>query len=167
MGRKGWHWVAAFGAALIIVVAWAWAPEEQFGDRCGPNWRQPQGAAQEAFGEEDARPENESSRTQPGAEEERRCVLNLRYDRAQTSYANLAVLTSTREEVILNFGVNVNPPTPQREVNVDVTSRIIMTYPSAKRLAITLGNVIQRYEARHGVIDVTPPVAEVSAIGAG
>jgi hypothetical protein len=88
--------------------------------------------------------------------EERRGVLNLRYDRATTSYANLAVLTSTMEEVVLNFGINVNPPTAKNEVNVEVTNRIIMSYPSAKRLALTLGNMIQRYEARSGVIPVGP-----------
>ncbi len=90
------------------------------------------------------------------APEERRGVLNLNYARALTSYANLAVLTSTQEEVILNFGVNVNPPTARNEVNVEITNRIIMSYPSAKRLALTLGNIIQRYEARNGVIAVGP-----------
>jgi hypothetical protein len=102
-------------------------------------------------------PDRENRRTRPAGDEERRGVLNLHYERAQTAYANLAVLTSTREEVVLNFGINVNPPTPQREVNAEISNRIIMGYPSAKRLAITLGNVIQRYEARYGVIDVAPP----------
>jgi hypothetical protein len=39
-----------------------------------------------------------------------------------------------------------------------------MTYPSAKRLAVTLSNLIKRYEARNGLIDIAPPVA--SAPGA-
>ena len=103
--------------------------------------------------------DGETAQAQPSPTEEQRGVLNLRIERAQTTYANLAVITSTLEEVVLNFGVNVNPPTPQREVNVEITSRIIMSYPSAKRLALTLGSVIQRHEARHGVIPVTAPEA--------
>ena len=100
----------------------------------------------------------QARQTQPAAADQQRGTLNLRYDRTATSYANIAVLTSTPEEVVLNFGTNITPPTPQREVNAEISNRIIMTYPSAKRLAVTLGNVIKRYEARHGIIDVTPAV---------
>ena len=71
------------------------------------------------------------------------------------------MLTSTPEEVVLNFGTNITPPTAQREVNAEISNRIIMTYPSAKRLAMTLGNLIKRYEARHGLIETTPQVAPV------
>jgi hypothetical protein len=93
---------------------------------------------------------------QEGAEgeAEQRGTLNLVAQDAKTSYANLAVLTTTPEEVVLNFGINVTPMTQDRKVNVEITDRIIMTYASAKRLAITLGNVVKRYEEKVGVIDV-------------
>ena len=84
-------------------------------------------------------------------------TLRLRYDKAETNYANIAIVTSMPEEVIMNFGVNAMPPTPQREVNIEISQRVIMNYASAKRLAITLGNIIQRYEAARGVINVQPP----------
>ena len=107
-------------------------------------------------------PENEETPAQSDSEEQRRSVLRLRFDRAETSYANLAVLTTTPEEVVLNFGVNVTPLTAERQVNVEVSNRIIMSYPSAKRLALTLGNVIQRYEASRGVIELGRQPASVS-----
>lgn len=100
--------------------------------------------------------DEEIAQGEPGTDEQRRGTLNLRYSEAQASYANIAVLTATREEVIMNFGINAAPPTPDRQVNVEITNRIIMSYPSAKRLAITLGNVVQRYESAHGVIQVAP-----------
>ncbi len=105
--------------------------------------------------------EDEATPAQAGPGGKRTGVLNLRAQGAKTSYANLAVLTTTREEVVMHFGINVNPPTSEGEVNVEVTDRIIMSYPAAKRLAITLGNLIQRYESKQGVIDVgrQPPVA--------
>jgi aromatic ring-opening dioxygenase LigB subunit len=85
---------------------------------------------------------------------QQRGTINLVAQNAKTSYANLAVLTTTPEEVVLNFGINVTPMTQDRKVNVEITDRIIMSYPSAKRLAITLGNVVKRYEEKVGVIDV-------------
>ena len=107
-----------------------------------------------------------TDQAQPPAGEQQRGTLNLRYDKTVTAYANIAVLTSTPEEVVLNFGTNITPPTPQREVNAEISDRIIMTYPSAKRLAVTLGNLINRYEARHGLIDVTPQVSAAAGAAA-
>jgi hypothetical protein len=86
--------------------------------------------------------------------QDQRGVLRLRSEKAVTSYTNFTMVTSTPEEVVINFGLNVMPPSPQREVNVEITDRIVMTYPSAKRLAITLGQIIQRYEQTRGVIDL-------------
>jgi hypothetical protein len=99
-------------------------------------------------------PEDTDARSPENANEERRGVLNLRTQGSTTTYANIAVVTTTPEEVVISFGINVNPPGPQREVNVEILNRTIMTYPSAKRLALTLSNVLQRYEARRGPIDV-------------
>lgn len=86
-------------------------------------------------------------------------VLRLRYDKTNTAYANLAVVTTTPEEVIMNFGVNAMPPSQQKEINIEISDRVIMTYSSAKRLAITLGNIIQRFEQSHGVINLGTPQA--------
>lgn len=86
--------------------------------------------------------------------DQQKSTLRLRYDRADTHYANIAIVTSMPEELVINFGLNAMPPTPQREVNIEVSNRVVLNYASAKRLAITLGNVIQRYEAAHGVINV-------------
>ncbi len=83
--------------------------------------------------------------------------VNLRLEGADLNYANVAVVTSTPEEVILNFGMNAVPPTPERQVVVQITDRIILSYPSAKRLAITLGNIIRRYEEARGVIRLPQP----------
>jgi hypothetical protein len=52
------------------------------------------------------------------------------------------------------FGVHLPPARQAREVEVEISHRIIMTWPSVKRLAIVLGNLIQRQEAAYGVINV-------------
>ena len=97
----------------------------------------------------DERPE-----AQQAAEAQQRGSLRFNYANAPLHYANLALVTSTPEEVILNFGVSAVPPSPEREVTVDITNRIILSYPSAKRLAIKLGNIISRYEEAQGVIQL-------------
>ena len=101
-------------------------------------------------------PDNREAGAPQGAAEEPRRVLNLRTEGTRTNYANMAVVSTTPEEVVISFGINVSPPTAEQEVNVEIVSRVIMTYASAKRLALTLGNVLQRHEAQHGPIEVGP-----------
>ena len=80
--------------------------------------------------------------------------LRIMDAQAATTYTNFCIVTSTPEEAVLNFAINLMMPNKDNEVRVDVSNRIVMSYPSAKRLALTLSNLIQRYEAANGVIDI-------------
>ena len=101
----------------------------------------------------------EDAAGEPAAQDQR-ATLRLRYDNAATNYTNFFIVNNRPEEVILNMGVNVMPPQQrpgeQPELNVEITNRLILSYTSAKRLAITLGNVIQAFENVNGVIDINP-----------
>ena len=68
----------------------------------------------------------------------------------KTSYANVANVASTREEVVLLFGVNQAWHAGQREIPVQLSDRIILSPFAAKRLSILLDNVLREYEARFG-----------------
>lgn len=83
--------------------------------------------------------------------------------KAHTAYSNFCIVTSTPEEALLNFGINLMMPNKENEVRVQVSDRIVMSYASAKRLAITLSNLIQRYEAANGVIEINRGAAEGQA----
>jgi hypothetical protein len=109
---------------------------------------------------------DEKPEAQQPADAQQRGSIRLNYANTPLYYANLALVTTTPEEVILNFGVNAVPPTPEREVAVEINNRIILSYPSAKRLALTLGNLISRYEELHGVIQMPRPPQQ-GAAGAG
>ncbi len=75
----------------------------------------------------------------------------------KTSYANMCLLLSTREEMILDFGLTlIGGEAEHREAKMVVSDRIIMGLPAAKRLAIALSQAIQRYENTFGVIDLEP-----------
>ena len=83
-------------------------------------------------------------------------TLHVRDYDTKTSYANVCMLSSTAEEMILNFGISF--PMPQtaegRSAQMLVTNRIIMGLPAAKRLAVALSQTIRRYEDSFGVIEL-------------
>lgn len=76
----------------------------------------------------------------------------LRWNTAQlkSSYCNVANATSTREEVVLNFGVNQNWDRMQQEFEIELQHRIILSPFAAKRLSDLLGKLIKEYETRYG-----------------
>lgn len=72
----------------------------------------------------------------------------------KTSYANVCNVASTREEVVLLFGVNQAWQAGQPEIPIQLSDRIIVSPFAAKRLAILLDNVLKQYEARFGVLNI-------------
>lgn len=68
----------------------------------------------------------------------------------KSSYCNVANATSTREEVIINFGVNQNWDRPKAVHEVQLLHRIILSPYAAKRLQELLNKLIREYESRHG-----------------
>lgn len=79
-----------------------------------------------------------------------------------SSYANVCNVSSTREEVVLVFGINQAWSGTEEEVTVQLNQRLIVSPFAAKRLAQLLSNVISQYEARFGALPLesaTPPPA--------
>lgn len=71
-------------------------------------------------------------------------------DNLKSSYVNFANANSTREEVVLNFGLNTTWDRVSPEVEIELAHRIVMSPFAAKRLADLLGKLITEYETRHG-----------------
>jgi len=72
----------------------------------------------------------------------------------KSSYANVCNVSSTREEVVLVFGINQAWERGQNEVQVQLTDRLILSPFAAKRLAQLLNNVVREYESRFGALNV-------------
>lgn len=68
----------------------------------------------------------------------------------KSSYANFCNATSTREEVVLNFGVNHNWERSPQEMEIDLEHRIVLSPFAAKRLNQLLSKLITEYESRYG-----------------
>jgi len=68
----------------------------------------------------------------------------------KSSYCNVANATTTREEVVVNFGVNQNWDRQQRDFDIQLLHRIILSPFAAKRLQELLSKLIAEYETRYG-----------------
>ncbi len=73
--------------------------------------------------------------------------IELNEEIAQGIYSNLAVITHSPSEFVMDF-IRVMPGVPKAQVK----SRIVVTPEHAKRLMMALMDNIKRYEAQHGPI---------------
>ena len=69
-----------------------------------------------------------------------------------SSYANFCNANSTREEVVLNFGVNNNWDRSQGALEVELNHRIVLSPFAAKRLAALMQQLMKEYESRYGAL---------------
>jgi hypothetical protein len=69
-------------------------------------------------------------------------------------YSNVANVAGGREEIVLLFGMNQAWHAGQKEVQVQLTDRVVLSPFAAKRLSILLNNVINDYEKRYGALEV-------------
>src|SRR6201992_1492701 len=76
---------------------------------------------------------------------EQQLNIELSEEMADGQYANLAVITHSFAEFVIDF-VNVMPNVPKAKVK----SRIVMTPQHAKRLMKALIDNVKRFEAQHG-----------------
>ena len=90
---------------------------------------------------------------QPGVQ----VVLDEREMR--TIFSNAYRIHTTAEEVVVDFGFNMANPNPQgqqQQLLFKVTDRVIISYTNAKRLAISLTQLVKRYEQQFGEIALQP-----------
>lgn len=92
--------------------------------------------------------------------EQQKIDINLNEEVAQGIYANLAVITHSDNEFILDF-VAMLPGLPKGNVR----SRIILTPQNAKRLLGALADNVRKFEEKNGKINDHPN--EIPIIGGG
>lgn len=78
-------------------------------------------------------------------------AVRLDTSELRSSYCNVCNASSTREEVVLNLGVNHNWDISQGgEAQVKLLHRVILSPFAAKRLSDILSNLMRDYESRYG-----------------
>lgn len=80
-------------------------------------------------------------------EEKQQLDIELNHEVAQGTYANLAIISHSTSEFIVDF-VRIMPGIPKAEVK----SRIILTPEHAKRLMLALQDNIRKFEQNNGTI---------------
>lgn len=75
--------------------------------------------------------------------------IELKEDVAQGVYSNLAIITHSTSEFVVDF-IRLMPGVPKAQVK----SRIILTPEHAKRLMKALEDNVSKYEAQNGTIKV-------------
>ena len=78
--------------------------------------------------------------------------IELSEEVAQGTYSNLAIITHSTSEFVLDF-VRIMPGIPK----ANVKSRVILTPEHAKRLLLALEDNVKKYEKMHGIIKVSGP----------
>jgi len=82
-------------------------------------------------------------------EDQNQLNIELSEEIAQGSYSNLAIITHSPSEFVVDF-VLVMPGIPK----ANVKSRIILTPEHAKRLMHALQENVHKYESLHGPIQI-------------
>jgi len=83
--------------------------------------------------------------------EEKQLSIELKPEVAGGSYSNLAIITHSTSEFVLDFAAML-PGMPKAVVG----NRIIMTPEHAKRLFLALQDNIMKYESTNGQINLNP-----------
>ncbi len=83
-------------------------------------------------------------------------TIQFDVSKLQNFYANVCNVSSTREEVVLAFGVNNGWERAQANQPVQLTSRIVLNPYAAKRLAGVLNRVLAEYESKFGPLKDDP-----------
>jgi hypothetical protein len=94
----------------------------------------------------------EQKASQPAAQQAR---PNVKWDTTnlRSSYANFCNANSTREEVVLNLGVNKTwERGPQGDLEIELNHRIVLSPFAAKRLAELMQQLMKEYETRYGAL---------------
>ena len=86
--------------------------------------------------------------------------IELGEDVAEGIYSNLAVISHSNSEFVIDF-IRLVPNVPKAKVK----SRIILTPQHAKRLLAALNDNVKKFEAQHGKISDSgknPPIPPLS-----
>ncbi len=82
----------------------------------------------------------------------------LRIDESvvQTFFSSTSRIWGTSEEIIVDFSQGIRPSGQPNVAMLKIDSRVVLTPWAAKRLALALGQTVQRYEQVYGSIEIDP-----------
>jgi hypothetical protein len=104
--------------------------------------------------------QDQPTETNAGQDPNQQVQVLLDERELKSMYANAYRIHTSAEEVIIDLGFNMPNPNPQnpgqQQLLFKVTDRVIISYTNAKRLAISLTQLVKRYEQQFGEIALQP-----------
>lgn len=96
------------------------------------------------------------SDTNENKQDRQQIALRIDESRMHSTYANTIRTSTTQDEVVLDFGMNLPMAGPDNQPTLlfSVGSRVVMNWAGAKRLAMSLAQVVRQYEERNGEINI-------------
>jgi hypothetical protein len=101
--------------------------------------------------------DHEQAGPQPGQQQQVQVLVDERD--MKTLYANAYRIHTAEQEAVIDFGFNMPNPNAQQgqqQVLLKVTDRVVISYVTAKRLALSLQQLVKRFEQQFGEIPVMP-----------
>jgi hypothetical protein len=100
------------------------------------------------FGQDDSNPQGPQDKPQQ--------QIRLETGRMETVFANFFALAGAPDEVTIYLGANTPMPGMKQPV-IQVSHRVILNPPNAKRLMMALQQTVKAHEDRFGPIEIPPP----------
>lgn len=93
--------------------------------------------------------EGDVQQAQAGGQQGEQRRIQLRDTGVETNFANFFTISGGLDAILFSFGNQFG----QQDV-VQLEAKVVLSPRNAKRLAISLGGVIRRYEQQHGEIEL-------------
>jgi hypothetical protein len=75
-------------------------------------------------------------------------------------YANAYRIHTAEQEAVIDFGFNMPNPNPpkagEKQVLLKISDRVVLSYVTTKRLAVSLDQLVKRFEKQFGEIPLAP-----------
>jgi hypothetical protein len=89
----------------------------------------------------------------PPADASQQIAINVDLSALSSTYANFYRVMGTPEELILDFGLNVEHGQRNLTQPIKLTHRIVLNFYTAKKLLGTLYQAVNRHESLFGAIE--------------
>ncbi|HTV47390.1 MAG TPA: DUF3467 domain-containing protein [Phycisphaerae bacterium] len=82
--------------------------------------------------------------------------VQMRDEKMVTIFSNHARLAATNEELFVEMGIITQHAEQPNTAVMEVSTRVVMSFYAAKRLALMLSQAVQRHEQVFGQIQLDP-----------
>jgi len=88
--------------------------------------------------------------------EQSQMQLQIDETKVESYYSSTARVYGSAEELVVDFSQGIRPSGQDNISVMKIDARVLLSPWAAKRLALALGQAVQRYEQAYGVLEIDP-----------